>query len=65
MGLLNGHRDLEPGQAYQFFFDPAEFQGNELGAAEYIYAVDEIERQYRSQPGALAKAMKQLRPAKE
>jgi hypothetical protein len=65
MGLLNGHRVLEPGQAYQFFFDPAEFQGNELATAEYIYAADEIERQYRAQPGALAKVLKQLRPAKE
>lgn len=65
MGQINGHRVLDSGQSMQFFFDPAEFGVNGNGifngvASDSIYALDEIDREYRSEPNALQRVLDQL-----
>jgi hypothetical protein len=60
-GFLNARRSLEPGKSYQFFVDPKEFtEDPTMLNVDHVYVTDEIDREFRSEPGALANVLKQL-----
>jgi hypothetical protein len=59
---LNGHRTLAPGAAFSFFFDVASFQDDKLDPndCDYVYVRDAVDREYRTEPGQVARVFKQL-----